>query len=87
MNECLRFFLEVLFFLLKIDKTNSFLKVVDLFPMVTCRNVKGSAVNRGGQEAHPGNTVHRDPKFTRINEEYITQVAQEIERIEVENIS
>ena len=48
--------------------------------MATLRNKrKLAAVTRETQEEHPGNGQSRNTSVPRINEEYITQVSEEIE--------
>ena len=38
-----------------------------------------STVNRNGQVEHPRNNLPRDTTFSRVNEDYIAQVSEEME--------
>ena len=56
--------------------------------MVTLRNKrKLAAVTRETQEEHPRNGQSRNTSVPRINEEYITQVSEEIEGRVTKNLS
>ena len=56
--------------------------------MATLRNKrKLAAVTRETQEEHPRNGQSRNTSVPRINEEYITQVSEEIESIVTKKLS
>ena len=58
------------------------------FSMAESRNKrKQAAVNRDNQEEYPRNNISRETVIPEINEEYITQVSEELEGRVTENNS
>ena len=72
----------------KLIQSSSLLVIFPLLKMATLRNkTKLAAINRENHEEHPMNFQERDTNVPRIQENYITQVSEEIEGRVIKKLS